>query len=78
MVMVEVGRAKLFCSSLGNKTRDCQSIKNGGSSQQIVGEKFELAMSTIADIRNDRKKIVEAISCDSPSFSNKSAASFII
>ena len=42
------------------------------SSQRIVGEKFGVAKSTIADIWKDRKKISYAISSsDSPSFASK-------
>ncbi len=43
-----------------------------GSSQRVVGERFEVAKSTIADIWKDRKKIIDALgSTESPSFVNK-------
>ncbi len=40
-----------------------------GSSQRVVGERVEVAKSTIADIWKDRKKIIDALgSTESPSF----------
>ncbi len=43
-----------------------------GLSQRVVGEKFGVAKSTVADIWKDRQKIINAISSsESPAFSNK-------
>ena len=43
-----------------------------GASQKVVGEKFGVAKSIVADIWKDRQKISDAVSAsESPAFANK-------
>ena len=57
--------------TLGKKLEIVQSPEKGAS-QRVVGEKFGVAKSTIADIWKDRQKISNTVSAsDSPAFANK-------
>ena len=43
-----------------------------GDSQRLVGQKFSIAKSTVADIWRDREKITDTVaSSESPAFANK-------
>ena len=43
-----------------------------GDSQRLVGQKFGIAKSTVANIWRDREKIIDSVaSSESPAFANK-------
>ena len=66
-----LGKRKRAVLMLGKKLEILQSLEKGAS-QRVVGEKFGVAKSTIADIWKHRQKISNAVSAsDLPAFANK-------
>ena len=66
-----LGKRKRAVLMLGKKLEIVQSLETGAL-QKVVGEKFGVAKSTIADIWKDRQKISDIISAsESPAFANR-------
>ena len=64
-------KRKQTAHTLKTKLEIMKALKKGDS-QRLVGQKFGIAKSTVADIWRDHKKITDSVaSSESPAFANK-------